>query len=91
MAEYARGVREDRGERVRALVAKRYPTLPPDEQRSAAAVLHMTLSATHWLWLVDSCGLSDAEAVRAARWAFTCLLANLDQKAERGVPPQPKE
>lgn len=92
MAEYARAVRKDRGARVLALVVKRYPSLPPDQQRSAAAVLHMTLSATHWLWLVDACGLTDADAVAAARWALASLVADLDRKSALcGTSPQPKE
>jgi AcrR family transcriptional regulator len=85
MAEYSRNVRKSRRERLAQLVAKRYPALSGDEQRAAVGVLHMVVSPVHWLWLVDSCGLSDAQAADAARWAFGSLLADLDAKTARAV------
>ena len=60
------------------------PHLAADERRRGGLAVASCWSPTHWRWLTDTGGLTQADAVASASWTIRTLIQALKQ----GLPPE---
>lgn len=73
--------REERAQRVRAVLAPVLDPLPPEDAQEALSVILLLRGIDAWKVLHDDLGLDGDQVARAIDWALTTLIADLQTRS----------